>query len=116
MVTLSSTEAEYVALNDAAKEGLWLRRLLREIKFNPLTTPIMVDNQSTIALAKHSMLKPRTKHIAMRYHWIREVLADKQFKLCYISTETNLADLLTKVLGAKRSNELLQKLMVTNDA
>ena len=116
MVTLSSTEAEYVALNDAAKEGLWLRRLLQEIKFKPAVTPIMVDNQSTIALAKHKMLKPRTKHIAMRYHWIRELLAAGQFRLFYISTQTNLADLLTKVLGVKRANELLKGLMVTNNA
>ena len=60
MVTLSSTEAEYVALTDAAKEGLWLRRLLEELRFKPNVTPIFIDNQSTMALAKHKMLKPRT--------------------------------------------------------
>ena len=86
MVTLSSTEAEYVALNESAKEGLWLRRLLSELQYKQGPTPIMIDNQSTMCLAKHKMLKPRTKHIAMRYHWIRELLANKEFELLYIST------------------------------
>ena len=108
---LSSTEAEYVALNDAAKEGLWLRRLLVELRFNPQVTPIMIDNQSTMALAMHKMLKPRTKHIAMRYHWIRELLAEGQFVLRYISTLLNLADLLTKVVGKKKADQLLRGLM-----
>ena len=111
MVTLSSTEAEYVALTDAAKEGLWLRRLLEELRFKPNVTPIFIDNQSTMALAKHKMLKPRTKHISMRYHWIRELLAEGQFTLKYISTHNNLADLLTKVIGKAKADQLLQKLM-----
>ena len=116
MVTLSSTEAEYVALNEAAKEGLWLRRLLEELKFKQAITPIMIDNQSTMSLAKHKMLKPRTKHIAMRYHWIRELLANKEFQLFYISTHYNLADLLTKVLGQKQAVKLLENLMVDKSA
>ena len=111
MVTLSSTEAEYVALNDAAKEGLWLRRLLQELKFKPSVTPILIDNQSTIVLAMHKMVKPRTKHIAMRYHWIRELLAKGQFVLRYISTHNNLADLLTKVVGKVKADKLLSGLM-----
>lgn len=116
MVTLSSTEAEYVALNEAAKEGLWLRRLLEELHFKQQVTPILIDNQSTMSLAKHKMLKPRTKHIAMRYHWIRELLANQEFKLLYVSTDKNLADLLTKVLGQSKTTKLLANLMVDKSA
>ena len=72
VVTLSSCEAEYVALNLAAREVVWLRRLLSELGFdqNPTTIPILVDNQSAIALTKHKMVKPRTKNIVLRFRCI----------------------------------------------
>ena len=71
----------------------------------------MIDNQSAIALARHTMAKPRTKHIAMRYHWIREQIAAQRFVLKYVPTAENIADLLTKVLGKKKVSELLAGLM-----
>ena len=111
LVTLSSCETEYVALNLAAKEGLWLRYLLAELQYPQTTTLIHVDNQSTIALSRHSMAKPRTKHIAMRWHWIREQVAAGNFYVEYIPTADNLADFLTKVLSMLNTWHLLKRYM-----
>ena len=109
--TLSSTEAEYVALNAATKEAIWVLRLLSEMGIEmKIPVPVFADNQSTIALAKHNMAKPRTKHIALRYHWIREQLVNGTFKLFYVPSNENLADLFTKVLGQKQQAKLLANL------
>ena len=109
--TLSSTEAEYVALNAATKEAIWVMRLLNEMGMQiKIPTPVFADNQSTIALAKHNMAKPRTKHILLRYHWIREQIKNGTFVLHYIPSNENLADLFTKVLRQKQQAKLLANL------
>ena len=112
LVTLSSCEAEYVALNLAAREVIWLRRLLSELGFEQKPTTLLVDNQSAIALAKHKMVKPRTKHIALRYHWIKEQVAEGTICVKYIPTADNVADFLTKVLSQEKMIHLLKDSMV----
>ena len=112
LVTLSSCEAEYVALNLAAREVIWLRRLLCELGFEQKPTTILVDNQSAIALTKHKMVKPRTKHIALRYHWIKEQVADGTIIVKYVPTGDNVADFLTKVLSQEKMIHLLKDSMV----
>ena len=114
IVTLSSCEAEYVALNLAARETIWLRRLLAELLFPQKPTAIFVDNQSTIALTKHKMVKPRTKHIALRYHWIKEQVAGGVFCVQYIPTGDNIADFLTKILSQEKMTHLLKD-AITDD-
>ena len=111
LVTLSSCEAEYVALNLTAREVLWLRRLLAELGLEQQPTIILVDNQSTIALTKHKMVKPRTKHIALRYHWIKEQVAEGAVCVKYISTVDNVADFLTKVMSQEKLIHLLKDSM-----
>ena len=109
--SLSSTEAEYVALNAATKEAIWVLRLLEEMGVKiKKPVPVHADNQSTIALAKHHMAKPRTKHIALRYHWIREQIVNDTFKLFYVPSNENLADLFTKILSQKQQAKLLENL------
>ena len=108
LVTLSSCEAEYVALNLAARETVWLRRLLGELLFPQNPTTIFVDNQSTIALTKHQMVKPRTKHIAMRYHWIKEQVAGGVIIVKYVPTADNVADFITKILSKEQMQHLLK--------
>ena len=70
-ISLSTTEAEYIALTHAAKEAIWFRNLLSEL-FGPIVEPILInsDNQSAIALAKDDRFHARTKHIDIRYHFI----------------------------------------------
>jgi hypothetical protein len=79
VVALSSTEAEYIGITHAAKEATWIRHLLSEL-YSPqiLEYPIIIhcDNKSAIELAKNATFHSRTKHIAIRYHYIREALND----------------------------------------
>ncbi|KAI7942641.1 hypothetical protein MJO28_012668 [Puccinia striiformis f. sp. tritici] len=99
-VSLSSTEAEYKALSDSCKEGLWLRHLLSELHLRPNTAiPLHVDNEGAEALAKNPEHHARTKHIHARYHFIRECLQNDEISLLHVSTNDMLADMLTKPLN-----------------
>ena len=111
LVTLSSCEAEYVALVDAAKEALWLKNLLADLEFQQSAVTIYVDNQSAIKLAKHSMVRPRTKHIHMRFHWLREQVQAGLINLVYVPTDKNVADMFTKNLGRIKLQTFLQQLL-----
>jgi len=99
LVTLSTTEAEYVAATHAAKEGVWLCRLVEEV-FRPLAhpTPLHSDSQSAIALTKDGSYHARTKHIDIRYHFIRFVVDNGSLRLLYCPTEDMVANTLTKAL------------------
>ena len=99
IITLSSCEAEYVALNECLKEIIWLRQLLKEIGYPQSTTTVFCDNQGTIALANNKMSKQRTKHIRVRYHWNRDVIERKEVKLVYCPSADDIADMFTKNLG-----------------
>ena len=99
LVTLSSTESEYVALCLAVKEAVYLRRLLDSIGFKQHgPTIIFEDNQSTIKMIYNDMNHQTTKHIAPKYHYTREQVRKGIVKVEYISTDEQLADLLTQAL------------------
>jgi ribonuclease HI len=99
LVTLSTAEAEYVAATYAAKEALWLRRFIGEV-FQPFTNPVTLysDSQSAIALTKDGSYHARTKHIDIRYHFIRYVVQNGSINLIYCPTDDMTADILTKPL------------------
>ena len=100
VVALSSTEAEYVAASLACQEAIWLRALLEDIGFvQEGPTSIKEDNQGAIALSRNPKYHPRTKHINIKYHFIRDKVANKEISLDYCPTEEMLADTLTKPLG-----------------
>ena len=99
IVTLSTAEAEYVAATHAAKEAIWLKRLITEtfdFPDNPIT--LHCDNQSAIALTKDNAHHSRTKHIDIRYHFIRYSVQDGKINIIYCPTNENVADTLTKPL------------------
>ena len=101
IVAVSTAEAEYVALYHATQESIWLRQLLTEVN-QPTTSapvPLMVDNQAAIAIANNTTnRRTRTKHIDIKYHFVREAVADNRIKLVYCPTERMTADPLTKPL------------------
>ena len=103
VVALSTTEAEYVALSAATQEAVWLSRLLSDIKAPP-QTPILIkeDNQGTIAVARNPVSHSRTKHIDIKFHYVREALEDGIIDLIYCPTEQMTADILTKPLARKQ--------------
>lgn len=107
VVALSSCEAEYIAGTAGACQGVWLGRVLNNLRGdNQIKALLMIDNKSAIALAKNPVFHDRSKHIDTRYHFIRECVMNGDIKVEHVSTEIQLADLLTKPLGRQRFVEL----------
>ncbi|CAA7036548.1 unnamed protein product [Microthlaspi erraticum] len=98
VVALSTTEAEYMALTSATKEAIWLKGICEELGFDAGAVMIHCDSQSALALAKNAVHHERTKHIATKFHFIRDIVADGIIKLYKIHTSRNPADFLTKAL------------------
>jgi hypothetical protein len=99
-VTLSSMESEYVALNDAAKEGIFLKQLINEQQPND-NQPIVIyeDNQSAIKTSQNRIHNNRSKHIDLRHHFIRKQVEEKNIQVKYIPTTDQTADIFTKPLA-----------------
>ena len=102
VVALSSAEAEYVALTEASKEMIWLQRFMEELGKKQESSRLYCDSQSAIHLAKNSAFHSKTKHIQLRYHFIRSILEDGQLKLEKIHTSQNPADMLTKAVTREK--------------
>ncbi|GJT30559.1 retrovirus-related pol polyprotein from transposon TNT 1-94 [Tanacetum coccineum] len=98
VVALSTTEAEYMALTEAVKESIWLKGLLIELGVNLRSVVVNCDNQSAIHLSRNAMFHERTKHINVRYHFIREIVESKEIGVAKIGTKDNAADAFTKVV------------------
>lgn len=110
-VSLSTTEAEYVAASSAVKEMMWIRQLLDDIGSSSLNpTELKLDNQGAIKLIKNPEYHKRTKHIDVKYHFIREKYDEGVVKPMYVSSELQLADLFTKPLPKPRFQKLLDQL------
>ena len=111
LVALSSTESEYIAQTHAAKEALWLRGFLEEVNGEQgWTVKIHCNNQGAIALAKDNKFHARTKHIDLRYHFLREAVEDKKISVVYVPTDENLADIFMKALPKPKFKLLVERL------
>lgn len=101
VVTLSTTEAEFIAAASCACQGIWLRRILEEVNYTQ-QGPIMLfcDNSSTIKLSKNPVLHGRSKHTDVRFHFLRDLTKEGAVKLCYCRSDEQIADILTKPLKA----------------
>ncbi|KAH9799278.1 hypothetical protein KPL71_000300 [Citrus sinensis] len=99
IVTLSTTEAEFVAAASCACQALWLRNILHELQFKqPESTQIFCDNSSTIKLSKNPVLHGRCKHIDVRYHFLRDLTKNEVIDLVYCRSEDQVDDIFTKPL------------------
>jgi hypothetical protein len=99
-VAISSCEAEYYAASLATQDAIWLRTLLAELR-HPCkgATTIHEDNTGCIRIAKDPCSHSKSKHIAIRHHFVRQQVQEGAVALVYITTKNNIADLFTKVLG-----------------
>jgi hypothetical protein len=97
-VAMSSCEAEFIAAANAAKTNAWLRHLLGELRVssNEIPTLFMEDNQGCIALVKNPIMGRSSKHIELRYHFVRDEYLKGNLEMQYCSTREQLADILTK--------------------
>src|SRR4051812_18577006 len=102
IVAQSSTEAEYMAIAEACRESVWLKGLYAELCGDTTCMKLFCDNQSAIYLTKDQMFHERTKHIDVKYHYIRDVVAQGEIKVCKISTHDNPADMMTKPVSVAK--------------
>ena len=115
VVAMSSCEAEYMAASTAACQGVWLARLLGEmLNEEPVKPQLLVDNKSAISLSKNPVFHDRSKHIEIRYHFIRECVEEGRNGIDYIRTSDQCADILTKALGRLIFQELRKKIGMTD--
>ena len=102
-MALSSTETEYMGQTMAATTVQWVRNLLKELKIDGIVpkeaTIIHADNQGAIKLANTTQYHRRSKHIAVRYHYTRNLIENEVVKLDFKPTEEMMADGLTKPLA-----------------
>ena len=112
LVTLSSTESEYVALCEAAREAVWLRRLLSDIGFGQKSpTVLWQDNKSTIDMVNGHRNFQSSKHINPKYHYTGEMVDRGELCLRYKPTGDMIADVLTKALPSTNHIKLSEWLL-----
>ena len=92
-------EAEYMAICQAAKESVWMVDFRKDLGISVSGSMVInVDNQGSIALAKNPVFHDCSKHIDIQYHYMRDLVKEKQITLNYMPTKEMVADLLTKAL------------------
>lgn len=113
VVARSSAEVEFRALALGICEGIWLRRLLKDLRIGT-SIKIMCDNQSAIAIAKNPVHHDRTKHVEIDRHFINEKIENKIISLNYVPSKQQAADILTKALFRRNLGELSTMLGLEN--
>ena len=98
-VAASTMEAEYMAAASAAKEGLWLKKLVQDLGYPHPTMLVGCDNQAALVLIHNPLTSLRAKHIAVHHHFVRERVEQGQLSYEYVPTAANASDVLTKALG-----------------
>ncbi|CAM8920409.1 unnamed protein product [Rhodiola kirilowii] len=113
IVTLSTTESEYMVICDAFKDGIWLQGLVREAGLSNSVVTIFSDSESAIYLCKNPVFHGRTKHIDVRYHFIRDKVCEGAVKLLKIETENNTSDMGTKPVTVSKFKLCLDLLHIS---
>nr|GEX42474.1 putative ribonuclease H-like domain-containing protein [Tanacetum cinerariifolium] len=108
IVVTSTTEAEYVAAANCCGQVLWIQNQMLDYGFNFMNTKIYIDNESTICSVKNLVFHSKTKHIAIRHHFIRDAYEKKLIQVFKIHTDDNVADLLTKTFDVSRLGKKMQ--------
>ena len=98
VVTLSTTEAEYISAAVCACQVIWMLRVLNHLGWEQESCKIYCDNSSTIKLFRNPIMHGRSKHIAIRYHFLRDLAKDGVVELKYCNTQNQTADIMTKPL------------------
>nr|GFB34713.1 retrovirus-related Pol polyprotein from transposon TNT 1-94 [Tanacetum cinerariifolium] len=108
--SLSITESEYVSLSTYCAQVLWMRTQLTDYGYHFDKIPIYCDSKSAIAISCNPVQHSRTKHIAVRYHFIKEHIEKGTIELYFVKTDYQLADIFTKALPVDRFNYLVRRL------
>ena len=105
----SSVEAEYISMGDGAKDVMYIRNICKESDFYPSLkpTPMLIDNSSAIAISKGPGVTSRTRHIELRYHYVRQLVSNDEIAPTKIGTKDNVSDVLTKAVSTDVFNHLV---------
>ncbi|GJU14350.1 hypothetical protein Tco_1142316 [Tanacetum coccineum] len=114
LVAMSSVEAEYVAATGCCASILWMKSQLSDYDIHYKMVPIFCDNTSAIAISNNLVLHSKTKHIDIRYHFIRDHILKGDIELHFIPTKYQLADIFTKPLDEPTFNRLKAELGILN--
>lgn len=116
VVALSTAEAEYISVTNGACHAVWLRRMLKELKHGQKTpTTILCDNKSAIALTNNPVFHGRSKHIDIKYHYVRELVKEGEVELQFCSSEEQVADIMTKPLKAESFEKFKEMIGIVED-
>lgn len=107
-IARSSTEAEYVAIDHGSRQLIFLKSLCEELGVDLQQPVLMVDNEGARKLALNPVMHQRTKHIAIKYHAIREMLMDKVMTIEHVGTEDMLADPFTKAVSFPKLSKAIR--------
>jgi hypothetical protein len=112
--TKSSTESELIALSDMGTTAIWINEFIKHQQYNLTTTVIYQDNKSTITMINNgNNNKERTRHIDLRYFWLRDRIKSGEIIITYKQTKEMIADILTKSIQGKQFTYLREKLLNT---
>jgi transposase InsO family protein len=98
-IALSATEAEYMALSDCSRQAVWIQNIFTELGLQTRPTQICADNEGGIFIASNPVQERRTKHIDVRFHYVRDLIEQKRIDVVWVPTDDNPADMFTKNLG-----------------
>jgi hypothetical protein len=111
-VALSTVDAEYIAVGHCCAQLLWMRQTLKDYGYKLSKVPLIVYNESAIRMADNPVEHSRTKHIDIRYHFLRDHQQKGDIKFDYVSTHNQLADIFTKPLDKKTFSKLRNELNI----
>jgi hypothetical protein len=111
-VALSTAEAEYIAAGHCCTQLLWMRQTLRDYGYKLTKVPLLCDNETAIHMADNPVEHSRTKHIAIRYHFLRDHQQKGDIEIAYINAKEQLADIFTKPLDEQTFNKLRHELNI----
>jgi hypothetical protein len=111
-VALSTAEAEYIAAGHCCTPLLWMRQTLRDYGYKLSKVPLLCDNESAIRMVDNPVEHRRTKHIDIRYHFLRDHQQKGDIEIAYVNTHNQLADIFTKPLDEKIFSKLRNELHI----
>jgi hypothetical protein len=110
-VALSIAEAKYIALSVVVREAVWLHKILTDLFYHEMDpTTIHCDNQSCVKLSENPVFHDRSKHIEIKYHYIRDMVQRKTIHVQYHPTHEQIADIFTKLLARMKFKYLRERL------
>ena len=115
-VALSTAEAEYIAAGHCCAQLLWMRQTLRDNGYKLTKVLLLCDNESAIRMANNLIEHSRTKHIAIRYHFLRDHQQRGDIEIAYVSTKEQLAGIFTKPLDEKTFSKLRNELNILDSS